>query len=331
MLISDMFRGLPLVYTTFFAYDEVAHHSGIDRADAFKVLRVIDDTFATLERAARSAPRPYRFVVLSDHGQSMGPTFRQQTGKTLAELVTSLVTPGTQVIADLRANEDWANINLLLNEVVQQDRPSARIVQRTVGKGAAPGSIELGPIRQDAATGEPAGPESDVVVLASGNLGLISFPHWPERLTYEVILDRFPDLIPGLIENAAIGCLMVQAASGGGIVLGRYGVYYLEQDTFTGENPLESYGSNAARHLHRTNGFTNAPDILVLSTVDAETGTVFAFEELVGSHGGLGGTQTEPFVMHPVEFPAPDDPIIGAEALHRVLKRWTKHDREGSE
>jgi hypothetical protein len=219
---------------------------------------------------------------------------------------------------------------VLLNEVVQQDRPSARIVQRTVGKGAAPGNIELGPTRQDSATGEPIGPESDVVVLASGNLGLISFPHWPDRMTYEAILGQFPDLIPGLIENAAIGCLMVQVAGGGGIVLGRFGVYYLEQDTFTGENPLEPYGPHAARHLRRTNGFANAPDILVLSAVDAETGTVFAFEELVGSHGGLGGMQTEPFVMHPVEFPAPEDPIIGAEVLHRVLKGWTQHDREGS-
>src|SRR5262249_748305 len=66
MLISDMFRGVPAVYNTFFAYDEVAHHSGIDRTDAFKVLRTLDRAFAKLERAAKLAPRPYHFVVLSD-------------------------------------------------------------------------------------------------------------------------------------------------------------------------------------------------------------------------------------------------------------------------
>jgi len=330
MLLADMFRGVPVVYTTFFAYDEVAHHSGIDRPDAFKVLRVIDDTIATLERAASSAARPYHFVVLSDHGQSMGPTFRQQTGMTLAELVTSLVTPGTQVIADLRANEDWAHINLLLNEVAQQDRPSARIVQRTVGKGAGPGDIEVGPTRTDSATGATMSPESDVVVLASGNLGLISFPHWSSRMTYEKILTQFPDLVAGLLENAAIGCLMVQSASGDGLVLGRHGVYYLETDTFTGENPLAGYGAHAAQHLRRTNQFANAPDILVLSAVDEATGAVFAFEELVGSHGGLGGTQVEPFVMYPAGLSFPDEPVIGAEALHRVLKEWVAAIREAA-
>jgi len=77
MLITDMFRGVPAVYNTFFAYDEVAHHSGIDRPDALKVLRTLDQVFAKLELAARAAQRPYRFVVLSDHGQSMGATFRQ--------------------------------------------------------------------------------------------------------------------------------------------------------------------------------------------------------------------------------------------------------------
>src|SRR5262249_54640529 len=93
MLISDMFRGVPAVYNTLFPYDEVAHHSGIDRPDAFKVLRTLDRVFEKLERAASRAPRPYRFVVLSDHGQSMGATFRQRYGQTLSNLVTSLISP----------------------------------------------------------------------------------------------------------------------------------------------------------------------------------------------------------------------------------------------
>ena len=90
MLLSDVYRGVPAVYVTLFAYDEVAHHSGIDRPDAFKVLATLDRIFAILERAVASAPRRYHLVILSDHGQSMGPTFRQQYGQTLGELVTGL-------------------------------------------------------------------------------------------------------------------------------------------------------------------------------------------------------------------------------------------------
>jgi hypothetical protein len=59
-----------------------------------------------------------------------------------------------------------------------------------------------------------------------------------------------------------------------------------------------------------------------MSRYDPATGEVFAFEELVGSHGGLGGTQTQPFVLHPVDLDAGAEPIVGAMALNRVLERW---------
>ena len=47
-----------------------------------------------------------------------------------------------------------------------------------------------------------------------------------------------------------------------------------------------------------------------------------AFEELISFHGGLGGPQTRPFILHPVDLPAPDEPIVGAEQVHAVLSGW---------
>ncbi len=47
-----------------------------------------------------------------------------------------------------------------------------------------------------------------------------------------------------------------------------------------------------------------------------------AFEELVGSHGGLGGTQSHPFLLHPVSLAVPEQELVGAEAVHRELRRW---------
>src|SRR5260370_19679307 len=76
-LMAEMIRGIPVMYATFVGYDEVAHHAGVARQDALRTLRGLDHQFALLERATRYAPRPYRFVVLSDHGQSQGATFRQ--------------------------------------------------------------------------------------------------------------------------------------------------------------------------------------------------------------------------------------------------------------
>ena len=86
-VLTDMMRGRPAMYATFSSYDEVAHHSGLERADTLEALRKLDQQFARIERARRFAPRPYKLVVLSDHGQTQGATFKQRNGYDLHELV----------------------------------------------------------------------------------------------------------------------------------------------------------------------------------------------------------------------------------------------------
>lgn len=253
MMISDMFRGVPAVYTTLFSYDEVAHHSGIDRRDAMKVLERLDKMFATLERVSAHAPRPYHLVVLSDHGQSMGPTFRQAHGETLGELVTTLVGPDTRTTIDNRESEDWGHLNLALTQAIQDGKQSKTVtmlqralIPRVSGDQIALGdSADLPGIERDMDL-------SDVVVLASGNLGLISFPAISGRMTYEQILVDFSALIPGLISQEGIGFILVRSNSDGALVIGRTGVHYLAQGTVVGDDPLVPYGMNAARHLRRT-------------------------------------------------------------------------------
>ena len=72
-VVGDMLAGRPVVYTTFLAYDEVAHHSGIERAGhARRAAPGRPPDRADRRRRLADAPRPYRLVVLSDHGQSQG-------------------------------------------------------------------------------------------------------------------------------------------------------------------------------------------------------------------------------------------------------------------
>ena len=86
-VLSDMFIGRPAIYATFASYDEVAHHSGLERPDTLEALRKLDQQFGRIERARRYAPRPYEIVVLSDHGQTQGATFKQRHGYALDDLV----------------------------------------------------------------------------------------------------------------------------------------------------------------------------------------------------------------------------------------------------
>ena len=85
-------------------------------------------------------------------------------------------------------------------------------------------------------------------------------------------IERFPALIPGLLAQEWIGFVMVRSASDGALVLGRNGTVYLNRNAVEGADPLAHYGANAAAHLRRTDRFTNAPDLLVMSAYDPETG-----------------------------------------------------------
>ncbi len=165
-----------------------------------------------------------------------------------------------------------------------------------------------------------AAKDADVIVLASGNLGLIYLTRWEDRLSFEQINTAYPRLISGLTDQAWIGFVMVRSAEHGPFVIGARGTYYLRDDRVEGENPLAHFGPRAAAHLRRTDRFSYVPDILVNSAYDPETGEVTAFEELVGSHGGLGGTQCQPFILHPAAWELDHRDIVGAERLHSVLK-----------
>ena len=114
-VLTDMMRGRPAVYATFASYDEVAHHSGLERADTAEALRKLDQQFGRIERARRYAPRPYEIVVLSDHGQTQGATFKQRHGYGLDELVERSLSRG-EVTASMGGDEQDAVVGLAVGE-----------------------------------------------------------------------------------------------------------------------------------------------------------------------------------------------------------------------
>jgi hypothetical protein len=162
----------------------------------------------------------------------------------------------------------------------------------------------------------------DVVVASSGNLAHVYFTGEPGQMTSEAVETRYPGLIDALARHAGIGALLVRSTAGHPLVLGAHGRIDLTTGQPEGIDPLADYGSRAAENLQRLAGFPNAGDLILLGAVDRVTGEVTGFEELIGSHGGLGGWQTEPFILCPPTLDLADDPPVGAPALYHQLTAW---------
>ena len=296
-VLTDIMRGRPAVYATFSSYDEVAHHSGLERADTLAALRKLDEQFGRIESARRYAPRPYKLVVLSDHGQTQGATFKQRNGYDLRAFVERSLQEGT--VTGVGGGDE-------------NDASAKHAFSEATGR-------RLGPDDHQPQLREP-----EVVVLGSGNLGLIYLMDANRRLTLEEIDERHPHLVTALRTHPNIGFVLVHSAADGPVVLGTAGARFLQSDRVEGDDPLAPFSPNAAAHLLRSSRFTHAPDILINSFYDDQLEEGCAFEELISFHGGLGGPQTRPFILHPVELPLPDKPIVGAVDVHAVLAGWRR-------
>ena len=306
VLVADaMMRGAKSVYVDFLDYDEIAHHAGVSRPESLAAITGIDGALGRLETVARYAPRDYEFVIVSDHGQSQGATYLQRHGERLEDTVRRLMGGAEDVVAATGKDEDYGPLNAFLASVVPSRSP-------------------LGPTADVADDVEDT---SELVVAGSGNLGLVWFPQEPGRVTLERAEALWPGLVRALAVNEDVSFVLVQSQDRGPLVLGARGVRVLDTDEVEGEDPLASFDAHVADDLRRVSSFDNAPDLYLNSAFDPETGEVAAFEELVGCHGGTGGWQTRPMLVHPASWRL-DEPgqvdgrLYGAEAVHRQLVRW---------
>jgi len=314
ILVADIARGVPTAYVDLVGYDEVAHHSGMAAPDALDTLRRTDDQLERLLTELSEAPRPYYVVVLADHGQTQGATFKQRYGETLDEVVQRLA--GERVAAPVLAAEGWNNVNGLLTDAAADESRMGKVVERATRSKAVDGEVVLGPATERQLDDE------DIIVLASGNLGLVSFADIPGRASRQRIEEANAGLIEGLRNHDGIGIVMVRDEVLGDLALGPNGIHHLADGRIEGEDPLAVFGPNTADHLRRTSSFDNCPDLLVNSFYDPLADEGAAFEELIGFHGGLGGRQSRPFVLAPAGLPQPAQPLVGAGSIHTLFKSW---------
>ena len=221
-----------------------------------EALRKLDQQFGRIERARRYAPRPYEIVVLSDHGQTQGATFKQRNGYGLDELVERSLDArrGRRLSPAATSSTRWS---------------ATRSARR-------PGTQARSQARKNDVS------DRDVVVLGSGNLGLVYLMEEPRRLTLEEIDERHPRADPGAARAPAH-----RLAAG---ALGRARRRRARRRAAPATSPRAASRARtrsrtsrprAARHLLRTDGFAHVADIMVGSFYDPELDEGCAFEELI--------------------------------------------------
>ncbi len=311
--VMDMMRSAPSIYMLYLGYDEVAHHSGPWTEDAFGDLKRLDRTFGRLRQAIKKAPRDYDLLILSDHGQSFGATFKQRYGIDIKTLIEQLMPEGTTVSQSIGGDTGATGLTGLsgeLQNVTQSgagnafDKALAKQGQKLTSRAASK-AIE--------ATAEEM--PASVTAYGSGNAAQIYFDLLPRKIKLSELNAAYPGLVTRLVEHEGIGIVFGYEDDETVLAIGKQGTRNLHTGQVLGEDPVAPYapatGHGAATidkrvwQMKRVMEFPSAGDLWVISTVYPD-GTVAALEELIGSHGGVGGEQTDAFLFHPADMAVPE-------------------------
>ncbi len=341
LIAEQMALGAPVVYCDFVDYDEVAHHAGPARPESLHALDGLDRMLGTVQRLSAEAARRYHIVVLSDHGQSQGATFRQRYGEPVERVVQRLYLQAAAAGREAECARDaspaagdaacdiagatgvvepWGPVNALLTDMTFGTGATAAATRAVVRSRTDGAEVALGPAHDESR--EASREATDLVVAASGNLAMVYLNRHPGRLGREQIESRYPGLIGALVAHPGIGVVVVDDVHGP-VAVGASGWHRLSDGAVGGQDPLVPYGPRAAEDLLRHQAMEHIGDLVLISLVDPETEEVAAFEELVGSHGGLGGWQTDGVLLHPAGWQRDKD-LVGPEAVHRQLLRWLR-------
>ena len=188
-----------------------------------------------MTKAAEDAPRPYKFIVLSDHGQSLGATFKQRYGKSLGEVVRDLMGGRATLVQSKTAGR-----GIDVRELRSCRRsPAASGVGPAVARAALASKTTDGVVDLDHEEIPPPADESAIAVVGSGNLGLVWFTGHDHRLTAEELERAAPELLLAkLAAHPGVALLMVRSVGAGrGGDRAATGVRYLDEDRVEGEDP----------------------------------------------------------------------------------------------
>ncbi len=329
-ILLDVYRGVPSIYANFSSYDELAHHLGPDHPEALRTLRRMDAQIHQIDRMRQLyRQREYDLYILSDHGMSASTSFQSRFGTTLGRFILDGV--GQPLVLDEQAGHEAqssAKARFLLDELQawEEHRWRGPLAARTAQRARTLLNRRIPPDLEAAALDPQR--RSDVVVRPSGGLAHIYFNLSHQRLYLSQIVWLYPTLITQLLDHPGIG-LVVGREGDQTIVMGPGGTRVIGKpshsepgggpvslsheveavrrqasraDELQGDDPLRGLANpkGVSAELARLAAFPHSGDLILFGAWDAH-GNVVTFEDQLGAHGGLGGPQDQPFIIHPSE------------------------------
>ena len=164
----------------------------------------------------------------------------------------------------------------------------------------------------------------DIVVAASGNLGLVYFLQLDGNASMEEIDATYPGLVTQVARHDGMG-FVVGGDDHGLVAVGADGTHDLTTES-RASTPSRCSAPRPRRTASARTARQVGPRHQLLHRPGADE--VAAFEELVGCHGGLGGWQTRPLLVHPAEWTIDEDlldergRLRGADTVHHQMVRW---------
>ena len=322
-ILLDVYLGVPVIYSTYMQYDELAHHFGPSSKQALYDLRRTDKRIAEIWRMAQLAGgRGYDLVILSDHGMTPARSYRVLFGESLGATVERLL--DGEVMSSHSEASEYADIGPEVIEAMAVITPPARTGTRRVLRRAKDW------LRSRYGLREIVIPEKyrvasthDVVITYSSCLALLYFADEERELDFDDITasSRKLSLYDALLEHRGIGLIAtrsgdaVRAESATGTAMIRDGVH----EVLSGNDPLGPYGTEpySLRAIESLVKQHNAGDCVLFGAYDGED--IISFDDQVGAHGSAGGDQVYPFILSPEWLNLENETLEDARDIHRAV------------
>jgi hypothetical protein len=327
-ILLDVYLGVPVIYSTFMQYDELAHHFGPSSKQALADLRRTDARISEIWRMARIAGgRQYDLVILSDHGMTPAQSYRVKFGESLGATVEKMLDGG--VLSSHSERSEYSDIGSEVIEAVAVITPPAQARTRRTLRRAKDW------LRSRYGLREIIIPEKyrvaathDVVVTYSSCLALLYFADDDRKLELSDIMDdpRRLDLYRGLLAHEGIG--LIATVDGGEVHVesrrGKAKITGGKLEILEGRNPMDVYGTATyvLRAVESLVSQPNAGDCVLFGAYDGYD--IISFDDQVGAHGSAGGDQVYPFLITPSWLSVSSEVLEDARDIHRaVLLRYT--------